>query len=59
VILKADMQKAIFPMKNPAVFSMVLAFIMGILVSLLSPEKEAETKFEDEKIRTYVGIGAE
>src|SRR5512135_3599400 len=49
---------AIFPMKNPAIWSMSLAFAVGILVSLMTPEKEAQEKFEDEKVRTYLGIGA-
>ncbi len=57
--INAAMPQAIFPMKNPAVISMGLAFVIGILVSLLAPEKEAEGKFEEEKVRTYVGIGAE
>jgi len=57
--IKATMPKPIFPMKNPAVISMGLAFLVGILVSLLAPEKDAEIKFEDEKVRSYVGIGAE
>jgi len=57
--IKATMPKPIFPMKNPAVISMGLAFLIGILASLLAPDKEAETKFEDEKLRSYVGIGAE
>jgi cation/acetate symporter len=52
-------EKAIFPMKNPAIFSMTLAFAVGIVVSLLTPEKEAQEKFEDEKVRTYLGVGAE
>jgi cation/acetate symporter len=52
-------EKAIFPMKNPAIFSMSAAFAVGIVVSLLAPEKEAQEKFEDEKIRTYLGVGAE
>lgn len=52
-------ETAIFPMKNPAVFSMPLAFIVAIVVSLLTPEPEAQEKFEDDKIRTYLGIGAE
>jgi cation/acetate symporter len=50
---------AIFPMKNPAIWSMSLAFAVGIVVSLLTPEKEAQEKFEDEKVRTYLGVGAE
>jgi cation/acetate symporter len=57
--LKAVLPKPVFPMKNPAIFSMGLAFLVGILVSLVSPEKKAEEKFEEEKVRTYVGLGAE
>ncbi len=52
-------EQAIFPMKNPAIFSMTAAFAVGIVVSLLSPEKEAQEKFEAEKLRTYLGVGAE
>ena len=55
--LNAAMPKAIFPMNNPAVISMGFSFLAGILVSLLSPEKEAQMKFDDEKVRVYVGIG--
>jgi len=46
-------------MKNPAIFSMTAAFAVGILVSLLAPEEEAAARFEDEKLRTYLGVGAE
>jgi cation/acetate symporter len=53
------MPKAIFPLKNPGVYSMAAAFLMGILVSLISPDRQAEEKFKDEKLREYVGIGAE
>ena len=52
-------KEAIFPLKNPALVSMTAAFIAGILVSLASREPDAESKFEDEKLRTYLGIGAE
>jgi hypothetical protein len=38
---------------------MAAAFLMGILVSLASPDKEAEKKFDAEKLREYIGIGAE
>ena len=51
--------EAIFPLKNPALISMAAAFIVGIIVSLLKPEPTALAKFEDEKLRTYLGIGAE
>jgi cation/acetate symporter len=52
-------QSAIVPVKNPAIFSMTAAFAVGIVASLLSPEQEAQEKFEDEKLRTYLGVGAE
>jgi cation/acetate symporter len=52
-------QNAPFPFKNPAIFSMTLAFAVGIIVSLATPEQDAQEKFEDEKLRTYLGIGAE
>ncbi len=49
----------IFPLKNPGIVSFFGSFIAGIIVSLLTKEKEAEEKFETEKIRSYIGIGAE
>ncbi|MDP3684143.1 MAG: cation acetate symporter, partial [Ignavibacteria bacterium] len=52
-------ESAIFPLKNPALFSMSAAFLVGIIVSLFTKEEEAMIKFEDEKLRTYLGIGAE
>jgi cation/acetate symporter len=51
--------KEIFPVRNPAIFSMTLAFLVGWVVSIMTPEQEALTKFEDEKLRTYLGVGAE
>ena len=56
---KAAVKPAPFPLKNPGVFSMGLAFLLGILVSLMTRETTAEDMFESEKVRTYVGIGAE
>ncbi len=55
----AAMPKAIFPLKNPGIYSMAAAFLVGILVSLLTPDKESQEKFADEKVREYIGIGAE
>ncbi|MDA8423988.1 MAG: sodium/solute symporter [Nitrospiraceae bacterium] len=55
----AAMPKAIFPLRNPGLFSMAAAFLIGILVSLMNPDKEAQEKFDAEKVREYVGIGAE
>ena len=54
-----NVTKAPFPMKNPGVFSIGGAFLVGILVSLLKRERSAEDLFESEKVRTFVGIGAE
>ncbi|MEO8376763.1 MAG: sodium/solute symporter [Candidatus Sumerlaeota bacterium] len=48
-------EKAIFPLKNPAIVSMPLAFIVGIVVSLMSPEKEAADKFEAMERRMNLG----
>ena len=51
--------KAIFPLKNPAIYSMSAAFLVGILLSLLGREKDAEAKYDEEKLRSYIGIGSE
>jgi len=55
----SQMPQPIFPMRNPGIFSMGAAFLIGILVSLMTPDKEAQEKFDAEKVREYVGIGAE
>ena len=52
-------KEALFPIKNPAIVSMTAAFVIGILVSLMAREPSAEAKFEDEKLRTYLAVGAE
>ena len=51
--------KAIFPLKNPAIYSMSAAFLVGILLSLLGRDKDAEAKYDEEKVRSCIGIGAE
>jgi cation/acetate symporter len=51
--------KAIFPLKNPALVSMSAAFVVGIFVSLLKKEPRAAELFEEEKLRTYLGVDAE
>jgi cation/acetate symporter len=50
---------AVFPLRNPAIVSMPAGFLVGIVVSLLTREPGAEALFDDEKLRTYLGIGAE
>ena len=52
-------KEAIFALKNPAIVSMTAAFLVAFVVSWLTKEQTAEDKFEDEKLRTYLGIGAE
>jgi cation/acetate symporter len=50
---------AIFPLRNPALVSMPLSFLAGWIASLVTSEPDAAAKFDDEKLRTYLGIGAE
>jgi cation/acetate symporter len=50
---------AIFPLRNPAIVSMPVSFMCGVIASLLTHEPEAELRFDDEKLRTYLGLGAE
>ena len=38
---------------------MPAGFLAGIIASLAVREPEAEARFDDEKLRTYLGIGAE
>jgi cation/acetate symporter len=52
-------KQALFALRNPAIVSMTVAFIVGIAVSLMHTEARAESMFDDEKLRTYLGIGAE
>ncbi len=55
----AKMPVAPIKYRNPGIFSMGIAFLVGIVFSFLFPEKEADEKFAEEKLREYVGIGAE
>ena len=50
---------AIFPLRNPAIVSMPVSFLCGLVASLVTREPEAEARFDDEKLRTYLGIGAD
>lgn len=52
-------QEAISPLKNPAIISLPAAFISGYIVSLMTPDRRDQDMFEDEKLRTYIGVGAE
>jgi cation/acetate symporter len=46
-------------LRNPAILSMPAAFLVAIVVSLATREPEAEARFDTEKLRTYLGVGAE
>ncbi len=50
---------AIFPWKNPAIISMTCAFAAGWLGSILKPDPDADAAYENQKIRNYLGVGAE
>ena len=50
---------AIFPLRNPAIVSMTVAFVAGVAGSLTTVESRAESLFDDEKLRVYLGVGAE
>jgi cation/acetate symporter len=38
---------------------MPAAFLVGVVASFLTREPSAEAGFDDEKLRTYLGVGAE
>jgi cation/acetate symporter len=48
-------EDALFPLTNPALVSMPLAFGFGILVSLLWPEPAAQAKFIEQERRIHLG----
>jgi cation/acetate symporter len=51
-------EDALFPLKNPALISMPLAFGVGILVSLLRPEPAARAGFIEQERRMLLGESA-
>jgi cation/acetate symporter len=48
-------EAALFPLKNPGVVTVPLSFVVGIVVSLLSPEPEAIRKFAETEARMLLG----
>jgi cation/acetate symporter len=56
-ILKHDpaTNPAWFPLKNPAIVSIPLSILAGVLVSLLRPEKTAEARFAEVEQRVHFG----
>jgi cation/acetate symporter len=49
--------EAIFPYKFPTIISLPLAFIGAWIGSVIAPDKAAQEKYEQVKIRTYLGVG--
>jgi cation/acetate symporter len=47
---------SLFPLKNPALISRPLAFAVGIVVSLLTREAEAEERSYEAERRIHVGV---
>jgi cation/acetate symporter len=45
----------IVDLKNPGIFSVPLAFLAGIMVSLVSPEPDAATGFDAAQDRMHLG----
>jgi len=52
-ILKAE--SAWFPLRNPGIVTIPLSFIVGIVVSLASPEPEAARRFAEVEHRIHFG----
>ncbi|WP_425060295.1 Cation/acetate symporter ActP [Sporomusa carbonis] len=52
-------QEALFPMTNPAIISIPLSFLIGIIVSLFTKEAKAQELYDKESMRAYLGVGAE
>lgn len=52
-ILKLD--AALFPLKNPAIVTIPLAFAAGIFISLLRPERNASESFDAKQRRMVLG----
>jgi cation/acetate symporter len=54
--------EALFPYKYPALFSMSIAFVTMIVVSLLDKSDRAKAElasFDDQFVRSQTGLGAE
>jgi cation/acetate symporter len=48
-------KEAIFPLKNPALVTMPLSFLVGIVVSVVWPETAAQEKFAEAESRMHLG----
>jgi len=44
-----------FPLNNPGLITIPLSFFVGVVVSLVTPEREAEAKFHALEQRLHLG----
>jgi cation/acetate symporter len=44
-----------FPLKNPGLVTIPLSFVVGVIVSLMAPEKEAQERFAEAQRRMHLG----
>jgi cation/acetate symporter len=49
-------QSALFPLRNPAIVTIPLGFVAGILVSLLRPEASAAAGYDAKERRIIMGV---
>ena len=56
-VLKHD--SALFPLKNPGLITIPLSFIVGIVVSLIAPERLAQQKFAAVEQQIHLGVTVE
>ncbi|MGH3936106.1 MAG: solute symporter family protein [Pseudonocardiaceae bacterium] len=54
-----DLDFAIFPLKNPALVSVPLAFLLGYLGTVLSKDTSDAAKYAEMEVRALTGAGAE
>ena len=47
-----------FPLKNPGLVTIPLSFLVGMVVSLLTPEREASERFDEVQRRVHLGPAA-
>ena len=47
-----------FPLRNPGLITIPLAFLVGMAVSLLAPEREARERFAEMEHRVHMGASA-
>jgi cation/acetate symporter len=58
-LLPADIDFSWFPLENPGIVSIPLAFFLGWLGSVTSKEPAAEERFTELEVRALTGAGAE